>query len=139
MGLAGRLQRHAQGDLSRAIAKAVLRLMMVSDAGGLIGAKPRVAQRKGGRDRALGTRLGTLDLKVPKRRQSRYFPGVLETRKTPVRTSGWAASRPEASTGWCKPCDCAVSRKARCSRGASRSMKGLLFARAGKSTGWRQY
>jgi transposase-like protein len=34
------------------------------------------------RERALDTRLGTLNLKVPKLRQGSYFPGFLEPRKT---------------------------------------------------------
>ena len=34
------------------------------------------------RDRALDTRLGTLNLRVPKLRQGSYFPGFLEARKT---------------------------------------------------------
>jgi len=53
LGLAERLLRHAQGDQSRAIAKAVLRLMIASHAGGRERAKPRTAWRKGWRDRGL--------------------------------------------------------------------------------------
>ena len=34
-----------------------------------------------GQERALDTRLGTLNLGVPKLRQGRYFPGFLEARK----------------------------------------------------------
>ncbi len=94
MGLAGRLQRHAQGDLLRAIAKAVLRLMIVSDAGGLIGAgrreraKLRMAWRKGWRDRALATWPGTGDLKGRSGGRAVISLGILETRKTPEQALG---------------------------------------------------
>ncbi len=37
---------------------------------------------QGYRDRSLDTRLGTLNLRVPKLRQGSYFPGFLEARKT---------------------------------------------------------
>jgi transposase-like protein len=62
--------------------------MMESDVDGLIGAgrheraEQRTTWRNGYRDRSLDTRLGTLNLKVPKLRQGSYFPGFLEARKT---------------------------------------------------------
>jgi putative transposase len=55
---------------------------------GLIGAgrhersEDRTTYRNGYRDRQLETRLGTLDLKIPKLRQGSYFPAFLEPRKT---------------------------------------------------------
>jgi len=66
----------------------VLQLIMEADVEGLIGAgkheraDQRVTWRNGYRERALDTRLGTLNLKVPKLRQGSYFPGFLEPRKT---------------------------------------------------------
>lgn len=42
----------------------------------------RTTWRNGYRDRSLDTRLGTLNLRVPKLRQGSYFPGLLEARKT---------------------------------------------------------
>jgi len=42
----------------------------------------RTTWRNGYRDRSLDTRLGTLNLRVPKLRQGSYFPGFLEARKT---------------------------------------------------------
>ena len=45
-------------------------------------AEQRTTWRNGYRDRSLVTRLGTLNLKVPKLRQGSYFPGFLEARKT---------------------------------------------------------
>lgn len=43
--------------------------------------------RKAYRERALDTRLDTLNLRVPKLRQGSYFPGFLEARKTSEQAS----------------------------------------------------
>ena len=73
---------------SRGIAEAVLQLIMETDVDGIIGAGrhersgDRTTWRNGYRERALDTRLGTLNLRVPKLRQGSYFPGFLEARKT---------------------------------------------------------
>jgi putative transposase len=42
----------------------------------------RVNSCNGYRDRALETRAGTVDLKIPKLRSGTYFPGFLEPRRT---------------------------------------------------------
>ena len=42
----------------------------------------RLNWRNGYRERTLDTRLGSLNLKLPKLRQGSYFPPFLETRKT---------------------------------------------------------
>jgi putative transposase len=65
-----------------------LQRIMEADVEGLIGAGrhersgERTTWRNGYRERALDTRLGTLNLRVPKLRQGSYFPGFLEARKT---------------------------------------------------------
>jgi transposase-like protein len=88
MDLSELLAKHDQGDLLRSIAEAVLQLIMEADVDGLIGAGrhersgERTTWRNGHRDRSFDTRLGTLNLKVPKLRQGSYFPGFLEARKT---------------------------------------------------------
>ena len=88
MNLSELLAKHDQGDFLRSIAEAVLQLMMEADVEGLIGAGrhersgERTTWRNGYRERALDTRLGTLNLRVPKLRQGSYFPGFLEARKT---------------------------------------------------------
>ena len=75
-------------DFLRAIAESVLQLIMEADVDGLIGAgryergETRQTWRNGYRDRTLDTRLGTLNLKIPKMRSGAYFPGFLEPRKT---------------------------------------------------------
>jgi putative transposase len=85
--LAELLQKAGDGDFLRAVAEAVLQLLMESDVEGLIGAgryersAERSNYRNGFRERALDTRLGTLQLRVPKLRQGSYFPPFLEPRK----------------------------------------------------------
>jgi transposase-like protein len=82
------LQKQDDGDFLRAVAEAVLQLLMEHDAEGLIGAgryergDGRLTWRNGYRDRELKTRLGVLNLRVPKLRQGSYFPGFLEPRRT---------------------------------------------------------
>src|SRR3982751_6930396 len=81
------LQKAGEGDFLRSVAEAVLQLLMESDVEGLIGAgrhersAERLNYRNGFRERALDTRLGTPQLRVPKLRQGSYFPSFLEPRK----------------------------------------------------------
>ena len=88
MDLSELLAKHDQGDFLRGIAEAVLQLIMETDVEGIIGASrhersgERTTWRNGYRERALDTRLGTLNLRVPKLRQGSCFPGFLEARKT---------------------------------------------------------
>jgi len=88
MALADLLQKAGDGDFLRSVAETVLQMLMESDVEGQIGAgrhersADRLTQRNGYRDRALDTRLGTLNLRIPKLRQGSYFPPFLEARKT---------------------------------------------------------
>jgi mutator family transposase len=76
------------GDFLRSVAEAVLQILMEADVEGLIGAgrhersAERLTYRNGYRDRSLDTRLGSLQLRIPKLRQGSYFPPFLEPRKT---------------------------------------------------------
>src|SRR3954465_622395 len=85
--LAELLQKAGDGDFLRTVAEAVLQLLMETDVEGLIGAGrhertvERLNYRNGYRERALDTRLGTLQLRGPKLRQGSYFPPFLEPRK----------------------------------------------------------
>src|SRR5437660_2717321 len=85
--LAELLEKAGEGDFLRAVAEAALQLLVESDVEGLIGAgryersAERLTYRDGFRERALDTRLGTLQLRVPKLRQGSYFPPFLEPRK----------------------------------------------------------
>jgi putative transposase len=85
--LAELLQKAGEGDFLRSVAEAVLQLLMEADAEGLIGAgrhersPERLNYRNGYRDRTFDTRLGSLQLRIPKLRQGSYFPAFLEPRK----------------------------------------------------------
>src|SRR3954466_10657993 len=83
------LQKAGDGDFLRSVAEAVLQLLMEADVEGVIGAArhertaERQTYRNGFRDRTLDTRLGTLQLRIPKLRAGpSYFPPFLEPRKT---------------------------------------------------------
>ena len=82
------LEKAGEGDFLRAVAEAVLQLLMESDVEGQIGAGryersgERITWRNGYRDRSLDTRLGTLQLRIPKLRRGSYFPPFLEARKS---------------------------------------------------------
>src|SRR5712691_1415225 len=74
------LEKAGEGDFLRSVAEAVLQLLMDRDVEGLIGAGryersgERTTWRNGYRDRTLDTRLGALQLRIPKLRQGSYFP-----------------------------------------------------------------
>jgi putative transposase len=86
--LAELFAKAADGDFLRSVAEAVVRLLMETDVEGLIGAGrhersgDRTTYRNGYRDRILATRLGSLQLRIPKLRQGGYFPPFLDARKT---------------------------------------------------------
>src|SRR6201986_1117496 len=85
--LAELLEKAGEGDFLRAVGEAVLQLLMETDVEGLIGAGryersgERTTWRNGHRDRILDTRLGALQLRIPKLPQGSYFPPFLEARK----------------------------------------------------------
>jgi len=86
--LAELLAKAGDGDFLRSVAEAVVQLLMETDVEGVIGAgrhertAERATYRNGYRDRTLDTRLGSLQLRIPKLRQGSYFPPFLEPRKT---------------------------------------------------------
>jgi transposase-like protein len=71
--LAELLEKAGDGDFLRAVAEAVLQLLMESDVEGLIGAGryersgERTTWRNGYRERTLDTRLRALQLRIPTR------------------------------------------------------------------------
>jgi len=89
--LAELLAKAGDGDFLRAVAEAVVQMLMEADVEGVIGAGrhertgERTTYRNGYRDRSLDTRLGSLQLRIPKLRQGSYFPPFLEPRKTSER------------------------------------------------------
>jgi putative transposase len=88
MPLIDLLQKQDDGDFLRAVAEAVLQLLMEHDVEGLVGVgryergDGRQTWRNGYRERELKTRLGAMNLRVPKLRQGSYFPSFLEPRRT---------------------------------------------------------
>src|ERR1700680_2109305 len=83
--LADLLKKAGDGDFLRAVAEAVLQLLIETDVEGVIGAGryERSTWRNGYRDRTLDTRLGALQLRIPKLRQGRYFPPFFEAPQRP--------------------------------------------------------
>src|SRR5438105_3073991 len=88
LALSELLEKSGDGDFLRTVAEAVLQLLMEADVEGLIGAGryersgERTTWRNGYRERALDTRLGALQLRIPKLRHGSYFPPFLEARKS---------------------------------------------------------
>jgi len=86
--LAELMAKAGDSDFLRSVAEAVVQLLMETDVDGLIGAgrhersAERQTYRNGYRDRTLDTRLGSLQLRIPKLRQGSYFPPFLDPRKT---------------------------------------------------------
>ena len=86
--LAELMAKAGDGDFLRSVAEAVVQLLIETDVDGLIGAGrhertgDRTTYRNGYRDRTLDTRLGSLQLRIPKLRQGSYFPPFLEPRRT---------------------------------------------------------
>src|SRR6201992_3712874 len=87
LALSELLEKAGDGDFLRTVAEAVLQLLMDADVEGLIGAGryersgERTTWRNGHRDRVLDTRLGSLQLRIPRLRPSSYLPPFLEARK----------------------------------------------------------
>ena len=80
MDLSEFLAKQDGGDFLGSVAEGVLQLIMEADVEGLIGAgrhersNDRATWRNGYRERALDTRLGTLNLKVPKAQAGQLLP-----------------------------------------------------------------
>lgn len=87
MRLTELLQKHDEGGFLRAVTVAVLQTLMEHDAEIMIGVgryeRGEGCQtcRNGYRDREQKTRMGALNLRVPKLRAGLYFPGFLEPRR----------------------------------------------------------
>jgi len=87
MALIRLAEKYADGDLLRELGQLVLQRLMEAEAESRCGAglhersPGRVNHRNGYRARTLETRLGTLDLRIPKLRSGSYFPSFLEPRK----------------------------------------------------------
>lgn len=78
----------ASPDLMRQLLQRMINALLSADADAVIGAEwgmptpGRIAQRNGYRHRELDTRVGTIDVAIPKLRSGTYFPEwLLERRK----------------------------------------------------------
>ncbi len=87
-GLLGEALAEASPDLMRSLLQTMINALLCADADAVVGAEygrpstDRVAQRNGYRHRDLDTRVGTVDVAVPKLRKGTYFPEwLLERRK----------------------------------------------------------
>jgi len=81
------LEKSADADLLREMIGFAAERLMALEVQGLTGAgygeraPGRLAQRNGYRDRDWATRVGTVELRIPKLRKGSYFPGFLEPRR----------------------------------------------------------
>jgi transposase-like protein len=87
-GLLGEALAEASPDLMRQLLQTMINALLSADADAVCGAEwgkaspDRTAQRNGYRHRELDTRVGTIDVAVPKLRKGTYFPEwLLERRK----------------------------------------------------------
>ena len=87
-GLLGEALAEASPDLMRSLLQSIINALLSADADAVVGAEwgrpspDRLAQRNGYRHRELDTRVGTIDVAVPKLRTGTYFPQwLLERRK----------------------------------------------------------
>ncbi|MGP9843567.1 IS256 family transposase [Brachybacterium sp. 107] len=87
-GLLGEALAEASPDLMRSMLQTIINELLSADADSVAGAEygrsspDRTAQRNGYRHRDLDTRVGTIDLAIPKLRSGTYFPEwLLERRK----------------------------------------------------------
>ena len=86
-GAIGKVLVEGNGDFLRDAIKAALTELMAVEVGRMIGAErhertdARQNQRNGFRERPFDTRVGTIDLALPKLRQGSYFPSFLEPRR----------------------------------------------------------
>jgi putative transposase len=88
VGLLGEALAEASPDLMRSLLQTVINALLSADVDAVVGAEwgkqspGRLAQRNGYRHRDLDTRVGTIDVAIPKLRKGSYFPEwLLERRK----------------------------------------------------------
>ena len=87
-GLLGEALAEASPDLMRSLLQSIINALLCADADAVVGAEygrpspGRTTQRNGYRHRDLDTRVGTIDVAIPKLRSGTYFPEwLLERRK----------------------------------------------------------
>ena len=151
LALAELMEKAGDGDFLRAVAEAVLQLLMETDVEGLIGvarherSPDRPNYRNGYRDRTLDTRLGTLALRVPKLRQGSYFPPFQEPRRmtekalAAVIQEAWTGDVPRiGSTTSCSPFGRLLPAVPSGTDQARCALWGSSSGRVGGSSPWRR-
>lgn len=87
MALKELAEKYLEGDFLRELGQFTLQRLMEAEVESKTGAAlnersgDRLNYRNGYRDRTLETRIGSLDLRIPKLREGSYFPSFLEPRK----------------------------------------------------------
>ena len=82
-GLLGEALSQASPDLMRSLLEHIINALLSADADAVCGAQwgqqdpQRHARRNGYRHRPLDTRVGTIDVAIPKLRSGTYFPSVV--------------------------------------------------------------
>ncbi len=82
-----KMQDEDRIDVLRELMQLIAQFIIDAEATEKIGAEryerteSRVTQRNGSRSRTWDTRLGTVELKIPKLRQGSFFPSLLEPRR----------------------------------------------------------
>ena len=116
-GLLSDALSEASPDLMCSLLQNVINALLSADADAVVGAEwgrqspSRTTQRNGYRHRDLDTRVGTIDVAIPKLRKGTYFPEwLLERRKraesaliTVVADCYWPGSPPDGWTSWSRP------------------------------------
>jgi putative transposase len=83
----GKLLEEQDGDVLREGIRVLSQALMETEVAGLIGAErhertgDRTAYRNGARTRTWDTRMGTIELAIPKVRPGTYFPSLLQPRR----------------------------------------------------------
>lgn len=87
LAMLSKILQDSHGDFMRSALAEALRQFMEAEVRGLTGANygekdpNRQAQRNGYRERALETRVGTVDLAIPKLRRGSYLPSFIQPRR----------------------------------------------------------
>ena len=83
----GKLLEEQDGDVLREGVRVLAQALMETEGGGLLGAErhertdERQGYRNGSRGRTWQTRVGTIQLEIPKVRPGTYFPSLLQPRR----------------------------------------------------------
>src|SRR5436190_12962145 len=92
----GKLLEEQDGDVLREGIRVLSQALMETEVAGLIGAErhertgERTAHRNGSRTRTWDTRMGTIELAIPKVRPGTYFPSLLQPRRRAEHATGAA-------------------------------------------------